>query len=164
MESQLRKIWDWNWGVNHPTYSLHALTNIWRFFTQKRAVSVKSFWGAITLGSGVLPVSWYIELLAFSWILIISISPKKENIQQSKDRELLLKEDMAETDHFYPCLGLAGFLLLVSIPNIFLVYQARKYRSDLAFINDIVFLQWYFIKGKVPQSTSAFKKDYLHFQ
>ena len=140
MESQLRKIWDWNWGVNHPTYSLHALTNIWRFFTQKRAVSVKSFWGAITLGSGVLPVSWYIELLASSWILIISISPKKENIQQSKDRELLLKEDMAETDHFYPCLGLANFLLLVSIPNIFLVYQARKYRLLFAFTNDH---KWY---------------------
>ena len=87
----------------------------------------------------------------FDWILIISISPKKK-ISNRVKTELLLKEDMAETDHFYPCLGLAGFLLLVSIPNIFLVYQARKYRLLFAFTNDTVFLKWYFIKGKVPKS------------
>ena len=70
-----------------------------------------------------------------------ALQDKKENIQQCKDRELLLKEEMAETDHLYPCLGLAGFLLLVSIPNIFLVYQARKYRLLFAFTNDTVFLR-----------------------
>ena len=72
---------------------------------------------------------------------------------------MLLKEEMAENDHFYPCLGLAGFLLLVSIPNIFLIYQARKYRLDFAFTNDSL-PQMIFQKGN-PQKK---QKDYLHCQ